>query len=148
MDPALSREHAHWSSARDGRRWNLKIPKCNNMLILRKTCTDLPSDKGSTTLLQQQRERLFFKHRGQGTANIPDCQFLSNPPFECETKTSFVHPKRILFFYMEAELLLCSLDVPSTRGQTKHPPGGKAVAATWLPVSAEDLTRRELLIPF
>ena len=38
--------------------------------------------------------------------------------------------------------------VPSTRGQTKHPPGGKAVAAAWLPVCAEDLTRRQLLIPF
>ena len=49
---------------------------------------------------------------------------------------------------MEAELLLCPLDVPSTRWQTKHPPGGMAVAAAWLPVCAEDLTRRELLIPF
>ena len=41
-----------------------------------------------------------------------------------------------------------ALGVPSTRGQTKHPPGGKAVAAAWLPVCAEDLTRRQLLIPF
>ena len=49
---------------------------------------------------------------------------------------------------MEAELLLCPLDVPSTRWQTKHPPGGMAVAAAWLPVCAEDLTRRQLLIPF
>ena len=100
------------------------------------------------TLLQQQRERLFFKHREQETANTPDCQFLSNPPFECETKTSFVHrftdsllQWRLSFF--RVPLMCCPPD-----GRPSTHQGGMAVAAAWVPVCAEDLTWRQLPLLF